>query len=77
MFGELARGGDLGGALLLHHDHLRRFEFPHIHRFLNRWQDHFLLDLLQAVVDLALELPFQKAEVIPAFLVACGAKLWL
>jgi hypothetical protein len=77
MFGELARGGDLGGALLLHHDHLGGLEFPHIHRFLYRWQDHLLLDLLQAVVDSALELPFQEAEVIPALLVARGAKLWL
>ena len=77
MFGELPRGGDLGGALLFHHDHLGRLKFPHINRFLNRWQDHLLLDLLQAVVDRALELPFQEAEVISALLVARGAKLWL
>jgi hypothetical protein len=77
MFGELTRGGYLGGALLLHHDHLRRLEFPHIHRFLYRWQDHILLDLLQAVVDRTLEIPFEEAEVISALLVASGPKLWL
>ena len=77
MFGELTRGGDLCGALLLHHDHLRRLEIQHIHRFLDRWQDHLMLDLLQAVVDSALEISLEEAEVISALLVACGAKLWL
>jgi hypothetical protein len=58
MFDELARGRDLGGTLLLHHDHLRRLEFANIYRFLNRLKDNLLLDLLQAVVDRALEISF-------------------
>ena len=35
LFGKLSRGGDLGGALLLHHDHLGGLEFPNIYRLLN------------------------------------------